>query len=287
MTDQTIELHGLVQMTNEEYHAAAGISKSKLDDIAECPAKYWQRHENPEREPEEPTASLVLGDAIHTAVLEPDSFASRYMVMPPFNLRSPKGREERDHWLVTEAKGARVLTVDQRDTALAAATVVRRHPVAGRLFVGGVAEQSYFVRCKRTGALKKCRLDYFHENHGLIADLKSTDDASPSAFAKSVHNYRYHVQEAWYRHEVLADLYGEAPPNWVFVAVEKTPPYVIGIYELEEEDVDRGHRLARRDLNTLLECRRTGFWPDYAMQPRTLALPGWARHEADAALGVF
>lgn len=282
------ELHGIVQMTNDEYHAAPGISKSKLDDIADCPLRYWQRHINPEREPEEPTASLVLGDAIHTAVLEPDSFASRYMVMPPFNLRSPKGREERDHWLATEAKGASVLTVDQRDTALAAATAVRRHPMVSRLLTGGAAEQSYFVRCRRTGALKKCRLDYFHEGAGLIVDLKSTDDASPAAFSKSVHNYRYHVQQGWYQREVLADLWGEAPPHWAFVALEKAPPYAIGVYYLEPEDVDRGVMLARRNLETLLECQRTDVWPDYASAgAMPLPMPGWARREADSRLGVL
>ena len=40
--------------------------------------------------------------------------------------------------------------------------------------------------------------------------------------------------------------FGEAPPWWVFVAVEKKPPYAIGIYYVTQEQLDLGRRQARR-----------------------------------------
>src|SRR3546814_1967815 len=68
--------HGLVEISNDDYHAGPGISKSHLDSIApelgQAPLHYWHKYVNPERERAEPTAAMVLGTAIHTAILEPD-----------------------------------------------------------------------------------------------------------------------------------------------------------------------------------------------------------------------
>lgn len=286
MTDQHLDLHGCVQLTNEEYHSGPGISKSHLDKVAKCPLLYWERYINPEREPEEQKAALVFGSAFHTATLEPDLFASEFLIMPEFNLRSATGRAARDEWLAGEAKGLTVLTVEQRDLALKMARVVHKHPVAGQLLRGGQKEQSFFAKDPETGALVKCRTDHSDFSAGLIADLKSTDDASEDAFAKSIANFRYHVQQAWYE-DVLSSIYGEAPPYFVFIAVDKNPPHPIGVYYIDPEDVQLGRQLARRDLKTILECKRTGIWPDFTpSKVARISLPGWARHQQIASLGL-
>lgn len=285
MTDQTTtELHGCYEMSNEDYHSGPGISKSHLDKVADCPLNYWNHYLNPEREPAPQSAALVFGSAFHTATLEPDLFASEYLIMPEFNLRSPTGRAARDEWLENEAKGRTVLTVDQRDLALKMASVVHKHPVASQL-LRGKKEQSFYAKDPETGLLVKCRTDNFDEHRGLVADLKSTDDASPDSFAKSIANFRYHVQQAWYE-DVFSALYGDAPDYFVFVAVDKTPPHPIGVYYIDPEDVSLGRQLARRDLRTILQCRQTGVWPDYTpTQVQQIGLPGWARHQQIASLG--
>lgn len=270
-------------MTNAQYHGSAGYSKSHLDDVAVCPLNYWAKRVDPEREAKESTPAMIVGQAIHTAILEPDLFSTDWLIMPEFNNRSTAGRALRDEWLATEGKGKQVLTVDQRDTALAAAAAVHKHPVASRLLRGGKAEQTYFTVDPRTGELIKCRLDFFNEAAGLIVDVKSTDDASPDSFGKSVANFRYHVQEAFYEH-VMRTEFGEAPPFWAFLAVEKTPPYLVGIYYLEEEDVARGARLAKRDLDTIINCKKRAVWPDYATEAKVLKLPGWYRAQCDRTL---
>lgn len=274
---------GLVEMTNDEYHQARGVSKSHLDEVAKSPLHYWHRYLDPEREPTKQTESLLLGSAVHCAVLEPDLFNSTFLIMPGFSLRSPKGRAARDEWLEEEAKGAQVLTQAQRDLALGAAAAVRGHPVVGPLLTRGKAEQAVFAMDPNTGALIKCKLDHWDPEGGYILDLKTADDVSPGDFARSVATHRYHVQQPWYQ-DVLTCAFGEAPPYWVFAAVEPKPPYPVAIYYLSPEDVDLGRRLARRDLGRLMHAFDTGVFEGYPTVPQPLALPGWYRSIAEREL---
>ena len=82
-------------MTNEAYHGdTTRISKSGLDLIAKSPAHYWSRYLDPNREKKEPTAAMLLGTAVHFAILEPEEFGRRYQVLPEINKRSNAGKAE-------------------------------------------------------------------------------------------------------------------------------------------------------------------------------------------------
>ncbi len=65
-------------MTFAEYHATPGLSHSAMKDLAISPLRFWHRHINPARTPEEPTSEMVFGTALHCAVLEVGAFDSHY-----------------------------------------------------------------------------------------------------------------------------------------------------------------------------------------------------------------
>lgn len=268
---------GLVQCTNDGYHRGPGISKSHLDAIAgRSPLHYWNKYINPDRIRAEPTAAMIMGSAVHSAVLEPDLFPSEYVAAPTdINRRTNAGKAE---FAAFEAsnKGKTVLDVEDFATCLAIRDAVYRHPVAGGLLTGGKAEQSFYAVDAETGELIKCRTDYLHDSGSMIVDVKTTEDASPGGFGKSAANFRYPVQCAWYN-GVLDAAFGEHPQDWVFLAVEKQPPYAVGIYFMEPDQVARASFAARRDLMRIVECKRSGVWPDYGMQPLPLALPAWSK----------
>jgi exodeoxyribonuclease VIII len=107
-----------------------------------------------------------------------------------------------------------------------------------------------------------------------VADLKTTEDASPAAFARSVATYRYHVQAAFYLDGLRAcDAQIDA---FAFVAVEKTPPYLVAVYSADEICLARGREEYRADLLTFAECLRTDCWPGYPPFVQPLSLPAWA-----------
>jgi hypothetical protein len=114
----------------------------------------------------------------------------------------------------------------------------------------------------------------------MVVDLKTTVDASEGAFARSANTYRYFVQDPWYC-DVIRTAIGEAPSHFVFLAIEKDWPHAIGIYFLDDEDVDRGRKTGRRDLHRIIQWRDAQDWPDYATHPKPIALPIWARQQID------
>lgn len=268
---------GLVQCTNDEYHAGPGISKSHLDVIAKgSPRHYWYKYINPEREVSEPTSAMIMGTAVHTAVLEPDIFPMVMIKSEGFDRRSKNGRAEAEEFAKKHV-GKIVLEEDDYDACLSIRDAVYKHPLASILMKApGTSEQSFYAIDKETGELIKCRTDYMHQSGEIIVDLKTTEDASPAGFAKSCANFRYPVQPAHYNH-VFDTLYGEHPKTWVFLAIEKKPPFAVGVYYLSNIDLELASIAARRDLNLIHQHKTLGIWPDYGTEPQELVMPGWMK----------
>lgn len=265
---------GLVECTNEAYHQGEGTSKSHLDCIAgKSLLHYWSRYINPDREPNTPTPAMVLGSAVHSAVLEPDLFPNEYVANPGIERRSNAGKAE---YAAFEAENAGKIILSDEDfqTCLAIRDAVHHHPVASGLLRDGKAEQSFYAVDPETGELVKCRIDFLPNSGSMTVDLKTTEDASPDGFGKSAANFRYPVQTAWYN-DVLDASVGEHPEHWVFLAVEKNPPYAIGIYFTDPLDVARARVAARRDFLRIVAAKQSGQWPDYGAAALPLSLPAW------------
>lgn len=273
---------------NDRYHAGPGISKSHLDEINRSPLHYWASYIDPDREPEEKTPALILGSAIDVACLEPDLLPSLYVSVPedapkrPSSTQRSAKKPSQDSldamawWDDFNAKhgGKTVLSTTDFRMVMAVRDRIYSHPLAKNLVTKGRKQSSYFAIDSHTGLLIKCKPDNVMEEE-IIVDLKSTENASPDAFARSVINYRYDVQAAWYN-GVVKKVDGVEPKQFVFVPIEKKWPHAIGVYFTPSEVMLRGQRIARRDLDLLADCLERNHWPDYAEQPQPLVLPKWA-----------
>lgn len=258
-------------MDNAEYHRHRAIGKSHLDAVARSPLHYWARYVDPSRKPEAPTPAMVLGSALHSRVLEPEKFPGEYVRAPDVDRRTKDGKAA---WAELEASGATVLSAADWSLCSGMADAVRSHLAADRLLSrAGGAELSLFWTDQRTGLECKCRPDYLTDD-GWIVDLKTTEDASPSGFAKSALNFRYHVQAAWYLRGVRQS--GGEPRGFVFIAVEKKPPHAVAVYLADDDMVRLGLAEADRCLNRLAECFETEHWPGYGHDVQVLSLPAWA-----------
>lgn len=126
-----------------------------------------------------------------------------------------------------------------------------------------------------TGAKCRIRPDWL-SSEGFIVDVKSTTDASESAFANSIVRYRYHVQDAFYSDGVEKAL-GKKPKGFVFIAVEKTAPYAVGVYIMPENGQELGREAYLQDLASYQKCLETGNWHGYGNgEAVSLQLPKWA-----------
>jgi hypothetical protein len=254
-------------LSNAAYHQHQAISKSHLDLVNKSGRHYWARYLDPNRSKVVPTPAMDLGSGFHAMVLEPDVYENDFVVAPKIDKRTTAGKAEWKAWQAS-AKGKTLLTDEQVDLLMLMTESVMSHPAASAILrLEGEAEQTYMWTDDATGEECKCRPDWHVD--GMVVDLKTTIDASPEGFAKSVNNFRYHVQANWYL---------RGTPNatqFVFIAVEKTPPFAVAVYVASPEMVAAGGRAADQDLAKLAECRREDNWPSYSNQIETLNLPRW------------
>lgn len=256
-------------MTPETYHAdTSNISKSGLDLIERAPAHYWQKYINPDRD-EIDTKAFLIGRAFHVATTEPDKFFDRYIVAPgKIDRRTRDGKEK---WTEFEqaAEGKTILQANadsnsrhlSYDQVMYMRDSARRHPSVSWLLTFGIAEEISVWEDSLTDAPCKSMRDWRRED--VIVDFKSTDDASPEGFARSVRKYRYDVQNAFYI-DGYYEATGRRASAFVFVAVEKKPPYICEAYYLPAEDVDRAREKYQANLITYMECRASGKWGGYS-----------------------
>ena len=248
--------------TNEQYHADPAISASHLHAVANSPYHYFSKFLAPHRPPSVQTAAMKLGSLTHCAVLEPDELSKRYGICLPRNTKA--GKEMEGEMI---AAGIEAVTASEMEQAMAMAGSVRSHQAAAALLRDGKAEQSFWWDDIQTGLRCKCRPDWYTGN--TIVDLKTTTDASPKGFARSVAQWRYAIQQNHY----LAGTFAE---RFVFIAVEKTYPYAVGVYELDEAAALYGETERRNNLQTIADCRAISEWPGYGNTIQPLSLPNWA-----------
>jgi exodeoxyribonuclease VIII len=262
-------------MENADYHRHWAVSKSGLDQIAKSPLHYWARFLDPDRVWPEPTPAMRLGTALHTHVLELSKWDDQIAVAPgDINRRTKEGREQ---WAAFEAAAKRktVITADDAQQVMAMGRAVMRHPAAAMLLgLPGKAETTHMWTDAGTGLECKCRPDWLIDDGSIVVDLKTTKNASIQGFKRSVADYRYHVQAAWYLHG-LEQATGRRPDQFIFICVESTAPFACAVYAADAEMIERGHDQAMRDLAKLAICKAADHWPSYSDQIETISLPGW------------
>lgn len=266
-------------ISNDAYHGGVGLSKSGLDVLARSPLHFWAKYLDPNRERREPTPAMVLGTAIHTAVLEPGEFTKRHHVAPVVDRRTKDGKATWEEATARAAEaGADLISAADFETCMAISRQVREHPTARKVFGHGQAELSCYWTDAETGVLCKCRPDWL--NMPLVVDLKSTEDASAEGFAKSAWNYRYWVQAAWYM-DGIEQAVGERPDAFVFGAFEKAAPYACAFYFADDAMIQFGRAEYRRLLRIYADCLSADRWPGYTTDVTPLGVPGWALKAAN------
>jgi exodeoxyribonuclease VIII len=265
-------VEGVFALEERAYRQAPGISQSELKYLARSPAHYRAFKL---AEPKPPTDDMVLGTITHTCILEPDKLADCCHVRPAdVDFRTTYGKAWRD-----AHKDKPPITKEQSVQVLGMASAAREHPIARAcLDREGQNEICLFARHHDSDLLRKSRPDRITaDEHGntVIVDLKTTEDASPNGFAKTAANFRYHVQAAYYTD--LAEANGTESPIFMFVVIERDPPFAVACYVLAPEDLAIGRAIYERELMLLAKCMNENHWPGYSEGIETLYLPRWAK----------
>ncbi|HFS4244615.1 TPA: exodeoxyribonuclease VIII, partial [Escherichia coli] len=263
-------------ISNENYHAGPGVSKSQLDDIADTPALYLWRKNAPVDTTK--TKTLDLGTAFHCRVLEPEEFSNRFIVAPEFNRRTNSGKEEEKAFLRECAStGKTVITAEEgRKIELMYQSVMALPLGQWLVESAGHAESSIYWEDPETAILCRCRPDKIIPEFHWIMDVKTTADIQ--RFKTAYYDYRYHVQDAFYSDGYEAQF--GVQPTFVFLVASTTIEcgrYPVEIFMMGEEAKLAGQLEYHRNLRTLADCLNTDEWPAI----KTLSLPRWAKEYAN------
>ena len=253
----------------EEYHGIDAVSNSYLSKLSHIPAKAKIKQDD--------TPAFLFGRAFHCLILEGmETFSSLFAISPDIDKRTKDGKLEYAKFQ-SENDGKGIISKDEYEVMIEMVNALLKHPFAAKVLCEGRSEQSVFWNDKDTGLYCKCRPDRIPEgDHGVILDIKTTADATQSAFTRSVVNYGYHRQAAFYIDGFNA-VNNAVVDAFVFIAVEKEPPYAVGCYTLSDVDIEVGRIRYKALMAKEIECQKIQEWPNYESEGLIeLNLPNWA-----------
>lgn len=275
-------------VTDAEYHAWDLCSNSALTDLLRSPA-YARLSRLVRREP---SPAMKFGDAAHVAILQPDLFAARFVVLGVCQgklksgaacdnpakvevdggqfcgVHAPKG--------AAMPEGRTILTATEYNHVQRVRDAVMRHPMARAALEadGGFNETPGLFVDPATGLLCKFKPDRVVPALGLVIDVKATAYAAPDRFPRFLLNGGGHRQAAFYTEGCTAC--GTGVDNFLFVAAEPDEPNEVAVYDLKPETIEAGRRQVSELRARYAECVSSGKWPGYSEDVVPIGLEAWA-----------
>lgn len=297
MTDQQLTIENFNRcepgiysgIPGEAYHSLReACSNSRLTDFLESPELCRYRMDNPMKA----TDAMDFGSGTHTWLLEPEEMARQFVITTQCCATKKDGARcvnagiyrEDGEWFCgvrghkpDEPEDVKEIVIKQEafDAMQQIRDRVMLHPKAGKLIESaGENELSIIERHEPTNLLCKMRPDIARTAVGVFADLKTTVCAAKRPFERAIFERGYFRQAAMYTK--LAQQAGLNVDHFVFIAVEKKPPYCVATYRILDDALEEGWREIERLLGEYKECNRSGVWPGYSDDITPIGLPEWA-----------
>lgn len=246
-------------LTNDEYRSIKAWSNSDLSNINKGAAVVeWNKNTTRTEDSE----AAIIGTATHSALLEPDLFAMDYVKMPDFDMRTNAGKLSAQGFIDGMAQSNKiVLKHDDYDLVISMRDSMLAHPIINKLLTSkGQSEVSIFFEVD--GVKCKARPDRIVDpsvfDQHIVVDVKTSADVDK--FARSVRDYRYHCQDAFY-----SDAYKKLTgfePRFLFAVVGKGKVFgkhPARLFELDQDSIDEGRMQYLEDIEKVKEFEGFGM----------------------------
>ncbi len=250
-----------LEMSDKDYFAYDALSNSDFRLLRESPLHLV--HKELFRLS---GASLSLGSAVHTLVLEPKEWDNRYIVAEfkgdDLNKNSTAYKNAFKLFEL-EAMGLEIITKeDYKKIKLMARNITA---IAGNLVNIGVTEKVFISEID--GIKAKCKVDLYIEKAGIVCDVKTTADIDK--FQKSMLDYGYITQASYYT-DVVKNT-GMKATRFIFIVVETKAPYFVKLMEVGTTTLNEGRALYGEYLT---------IWKDFKEKnilnyPKKIEAPEW------------
>ena len=271
-----------------QYHKTLGLTKGGLMELYKSPAHFWQWMTSP---PTPSTQAMMLGTATHTLVFEPEKYESEICVIPIDAPKKPTAKQvnakkrskstiENIQWwndFYEKNKNKTLITEEQNARAWGMAkSVISNEDIFPMINHDSAKPEVTIVANELVDGLSiscKIRCYMLTMNNKIMLDLKTTEDSSREKFTKSFMSLGYWMQAAHYLQ--TARLAGINVEKFIFVAVEKNPPFSVALYELDDNSLKKAFEIRGKLLKTLAKCISTGKYPSHSKGINYLTMPYW------------
>lgn len=247
------------------------LSKSVIWELNESSLYRW-RH-NP-KDQAEVAAKIAVQDGtiIDCLITTPEEIDDITAVHDYPDFRSKEAREFRDDAL---AAGRVPVSREKMGDYNKAARMFFTHPTVGPI----VKASRKQVICIGTVCeiQSKCLVDIDGGESRILWDIKRTARLSRDNLEKTIADFGYYIQAAWYLH-----LWNQQHPDrpkdrFGFLWQCSEPPYEIVATELPSFDIEAGRDWVRYHCEKLKTATETGHWPGiFGDQITMLGRPGYA-----------
>lgn len=254
------------KMSASEYHASPGVSASLLKSYSISAAHGRAAELGKLKRADE---AMNFGSACHAYILEPKTYLQEYITKPEgMSFATKDGKSWRSE------QTAKIISKADEDAFDGMSESIASDPIAGAFIkTKGRCELSLFDDIDGTPV--RARFDKL-TNENVIVDLKTTISAQPFKFVRQAFFLGWHIQAAWYC-DMLSRA-GMEMAGFVFIAVEKDPPYAVLCAEFDSLSLQKGRNEYERLLELYDKCHKEQRWPGYVDQkiPYQMTLPKWA-----------
>ena len=259
-------------ITNAEYHGRkTHLSSTNVRTFNKNKKqfKYGLIHELVKQ-----TKAMADGTAVHSFFLEKDKFNTDYVTKPAdIKLNTKVGKE----W-AQEHQGKIIIDFEFSNNLLEMEKSFMDSPAKLIYDNKGQTELSYFWDDLQL-VKGKCRPDWISDDGSIVVDIKTTTDASPKGFQKSISNWGYHLQLGWYIRGLRK--LGLPAKEFIFIAIEKTPPFSVGVYRADQEMINFAMNKLDEIVPEINQALASQEFPDYTPEITSIGLPPWMTNKKE------
>ena len=259
-------------ITNAEYHGRkTHLSSTNVRTFYNNKKKfkYGLTHELVKQ-----TKAMADGTAVHSFFLEKDKFNTDYVTKPAdIKLNTKVGKE----W-AQEHQGKIIIDFEFSNNLLEMEKSFMDSPAKLIYDNKGQTELSYFWDDLQL-VKGKCRPDWISDDGSIVVDIKTTTDASPKGFQKSISNWGYHLQLGWYIRGLRK--LGLPAKEFIFIAIEKTPPFSVGVYRADQEMINFAMNKLDEIVPEINQALASQEFPDYTPEITSIGLPPWMTNKKE------
>lgn len=228
--------------------------------------------------PPEQTPAMVFGSAFHAYILEPEKFASEFVIMPEINRRTNAGKAEFEQF-EADNKGKTIITAEQMQTLKEMKKKFKEHELANKILTQKGNEFEKFFEINWNKQKFSGVFDIVNEEKFIIADLKTCESADTVDLVREIEKYKYYIQNTLYL-SYFAKKECTVEPIFFFIFIEKSAPYGINVVTLDRTWLEYGFQ----EVDRLVEkwqrfCSKPFIFKGISDTITTLEMPAYLKNK--------